>query len=273
MTVRSTRRWASTSAWLSPLGGHVARDRDGADDGAVGVGQRGVGRLGRPVGPADERVLDRRPDAARREDLAFSATASGAARSGGSTSDGRWPTRAALSSTPLSAPASRLARITWSVSSMTRTLSGRGVDGVLEQAALGLDLGPGRLLVGHVARDADQPDDRPALVAERDARGPNPADLAVERVGLLGVDLGLARRHHAVLAVPVRLGHLGVVRRVEHGEAQGVVGVGQAHRVGREPVADQAPAVAVLDVDVLRDRVDHRPEQALAAPGARRGPP
>ncbi len=81
------------------------------------------------------------------------------------------------------------------------------------------------------------------------------------------VELGRAGPHYAVLLLPVGRGDAGVLGRVEDGLADGLLRVVQPKPVGAVAVAEDAPALAVFDVDVHGDGVYDGADQALPSLG------
>ncbi len=122
-------------------------------------------------------------------------------------------------------------------------------------------LGLRRLLVGDVARDADDPDHPPLVVPVGALGGEQPARLAVDR-DLLLEGAGLGRGHQ----LPVELHHL---RRAL--EVVDLAVVDPDHPLDRTPhplgagaVHHQVPADEVLHVDRVARRLDDRVEQLVA---------
>ena len=135
-----------------------------------------------------------------------------------------------------------------------------------------LELRGGLLHLGDVARDADEPDDLPGLVAHGKFRGQEPALASVRRgKRLLAVDGRLAGRDHLHVVRMVKLGDLPATRQFEHGFAdarefgpsvEGVVGF----------VLQQVAALAVFAKNRVGHGIEQRAdEQALAGRRGRIG--
>ena len=138
-------------------------------------------------------------------------------------------------------------------------LAAPGLGLLLRRAEAGL----GPPLLGHVARDPDEPDDGPGLVVERDLRG-READVAAVRrrvLVLLVVERPAGLHHGPVRGVDLARERLG--ERVVDREPDGVLGALVPDGPGVGEVADDAPPLPVADEDGVRDGVDDRPEQAL----------
>ena len=139
-------------------------------------------------------------------------------------------------------------------------LAAPGLGLLLRRAEAGL----GPPLLGHVARDPDEPDDDSGLVVERDLRG-READVAAVRrrvLVLLVVERPAGLHHGPVRGVDLARERLG--ERVVDREPDGVLGALVPDGPGVGEVADDALPLPVADEDGVRDGVDDRPEQALA---------
>jgi hypothetical protein len=116
--------------------------------------------------------------------------------------------------------------------------------GVLAKGSLG------DVVVGRVLRDSHDPDDLPALVAQRELRGLGPELAVVGAPGELGVKLRLAGRQQRPIALDDLLCDLGRQQRAVV-LADDLVRAVQPERACNRLRRDAVAALEVLDVDVL----------------------
>jgi hypothetical protein len=122
-----------------------------------------------------------------------------------------------------------------------------------------------QLLRRDLPRDPDDPDDLARLVALRHLRRGYPAHPPVRpHFPLLLVEHHLPRRHDPLLVV-IRLLRVLRVEEIEIRQADRLRRIGELQVLGEGPVDPHDPALPVLEVDVVRDRIQEAVQEDLLA--------